>query len=186
MILFYCWADHLRCPVDLDRVVYEWEQSMEEVNVFITPPPGVTAAQIQCTITASHVTLGLRGVPELYLNVRASSSCLCVSMNGGLKLRVCLCIIQHDLTSPVVVGESYWMLDQGELTINLQKMRTGLMWPSVFVGHEELDPMAQETTKQQMMRERFQQENPGFDFSNAQFNGAAPDPRTFMGGAKYS
>lgn len=86
----------------------------------------------------------------------------------------------------MVVGESYWMLDQGELTINLQKMRTGLMWPSVFVGHEELDPLAQETTKQQMMRERFQQENPGFDFSNAQFNGAAPDPRTFMGGAKYS
>lgn len=59
--------------MSLDRVVYEWEQSMEEVNVFITPPPGVTAAQIQCTITSSHVTLGLRGVPELYLNVCVSS-----------------------------------------------------------------------------------------------------------------
>lgn len=59
--------------VALDRVVYEWEQSMEEVNVFITPPPGVTAAQIHCTITTNHVSLGLRGVPELYLNVCASS-----------------------------------------------------------------------------------------------------------------
>ncbi|RLN93889.1 hypothetical protein BBJ28_00012938 [Nothophytophthora sp. Chile5] len=46
-----------------------------------------------------------------------------------------------------------------------------------------LDPMAQEATKRQMMLERFQEENPGFDFSNAEFNGAAPDPRTFMGGA---
>ncbi|RLN26812.1 hypothetical protein BBJ28_00004350 [Nothophytophthora sp. Chile5] len=51
---------------------------------------------------------------------------------------------------------------------------------------EELDPMAQEATKRQMMLERFQEENPGFDFSNAEFNGAAPDPRTFMGGVKYT
>ncbi|KAG1711559.1 hypothetical protein DVH05_008808 [Phytophthora capsici] len=52
------------------RVVYEWEQSMEEVNVFIKPPPGVTAQQIQCDITANHVTLGLRGVTDKFLNVR--------------------------------------------------------------------------------------------------------------------
>lgn len=51
---------------------------------------------------------------------------------------------------------------------------------------EQLDPLAQETTKQQMMLERFQEENPGFDFSGAEFNGAAPDPRTFMGGVKYA
>ncbi len=28
-------------------------------------------------------------------------------------------------------------------------------------------------------------QNPGFDFSNAQFNGSVPDPQTFMGGVKY-
>lgn len=49
----------------------------------------------------------------------------------------------------------------------------------------QLDPLAQEEARKQMMLERFQQENPGFDFSNAEFNGAAPDPRTFMGGVKY-
>ncbi|RLN61255.1 hypothetical protein BBJ29_001596 [Phytophthora kernoviae] len=138
--------------------IYEWEQSLEEVNIFIKPPPGVTAQQIQCDITVNHVTLGLHGVMDKFLN--------------------------HDLSSSVVVAESYWMLDSGELNINLQKMKKGFIWPSVFVGHGELDPMAQETTKQQMMLERFQEENPGFDFSNAEFNGAAPDPRTFMGGVK--
>lgn len=46
--------------------------------------------------------------------------------------------------------------------------------------------MAQEATKRQMMLERFQEENPGFDFSGAEFNGSAPDPRTFMGGVKYA
>lgn len=28
-------------------------------------------------------------------------------------------------------------------------------------------------------------QNPGFDFSNAQFNGSVPDPQSFMGGVKY-
>ena len=50
----------------------------------------------------------------------------------------------------------------------------------------QMDPMQEEATKQQMMLERFQEENPGFDFSNAEFNGAAPNPRTFMGGIKYT
>lgn len=27
-------------------------------------------------------------------------------------------------------------------------------------------------------------QNPGFDFSQAQFNGGCPDPRTFMGGIR--
>ncbi|POM61714.1 hypothetical protein PHPALM_29236 [Phytophthora palmivora] len=142
------------------RIIYEWEQSMEEVNVFIKPPPGITAQQIQCDITTNHVTLGLRGATDKFLN--------------------------HDLASSVVVAESYWMLDSGELNINLQKMKKGFIWPSVFIGHGELDPLQQEATKQQMMLERFQEENPGFDFSNAEFNGAAPDPRTFMGGVKYT
>ncbi|KAJ0390830.1 hypothetical protein P43SY_010006 [Pythium insidiosum] len=143
-----------------DRVIYEWEQSLEEVNVFIAPPPGVTANDIECQITATRVVLGLRGSKDKYLN--------------------------HDLSSPVVVAESYWMLDGGELNINLQKMKKGFMWPSVFVGHGELNPLEAEKTKQQMMLERFQEENPGFDFSQAEFNGSAPDPRTFMGGVKYT
>ncbi|KAF1787119.1 putative tubulin polyglutamylase TTLL9 [Phytophthora cactorum] len=136
------------------RVIYEWEQSMEEVNVFIKPPPGVTAQQIQCDITTNHVTLGR-----------------CATETRPRELRV--------------VVESYWMLDSGELNINLQKMKKGFIWPRLRwtwrVGSNQ-----QEATKQQMMLERFQEENPGFDFSNAEFNGAAPDPRTFMGGVKYT
>jgi hypothetical protein len=36
------------------------------------------------------------------------------------------------------------------------------------------------------MLERFAEENPGFDFSNAEFNGNVPEARNFMGGIKYS
>ncbi|GMF38788.1 unnamed protein product [Phytophthora fragariaefolia] len=64
-----------RIPVTgAGRIIYEWEQSMEEVNVYIKPPPGVTAQQIQCDIAANHVTLGLRGVTDKFLNVRAVGS----------------------------------------------------------------------------------------------------------------
>ena len=36
------------------------------------------------------------------------------------------------------------------------------------------------------MLERFQEENPGFDFSGASFNGQVPDPKNFMGGVGYN
>ncbi len=36
-----------------------------------------------------------------------------------------------------------------------------------------------------MLLERFGEEHPGFDFSQAALNGTVPDPRTFMGGVSY-
>ena len=36
------------------------------------------------------------------------------------------------------------------------------------------------------MLERFGEENPGFDFRGAEFNGNVPDARNFMGGVKYN
>ena len=46
----------------------------------------------------------------------------------------------------------------------------------------QLDPLSVGEEQKAMMLERFQSEHPGFDFSGADFSGAAPDPRTFMGG----
>ncbi len=59
-----------------DQVIYEWEQSLEELNVYIRPPPGITASMILCEIAANHVTLGLRGSNDKFLNVRT----LCQSL----------------------------------------------------------------------------------------------------------
>lgn len=47
-----------------------------------------------------------------------------------------------------------------------------------------MDALTSEEVKKRLMLERFQEENPGFDFSNATFNGAVPDPQSFMGGVK--
>jgi len=49
-----------------------------------------------------------------------------------------------------------------------------------------LDPAIGQEEQQRLLLERFQEENPGFDFSGATFNGQAPDPSIFMGGVKYT
>ncbi len=43
-----------RIPFKYDgRVVYEWEQSMEEVLIYVTPPQGVTSAMIDVKVRAT-------------------------------------------------------------------------------------------------------------------------------------
>jgi len=49
----------------------------------------------------------------------------------------------------------------------------------------QVDPYTQSELQKSLMLERFQAENPGFDFSGADFNGQVPDPKTFMGGVGY-
>jgi hypothetical protein len=48
-----------------------------------------------------------------------------------------------------------------------------------------VDEYQKQDIQKSLLLERFQQENPGFDFRDAEFNGSVPDPRTFMGGVNY-
>ena len=57
--------------------------------------------------------------------------------------------------------------DEGEIEINLQKVKKGETWNSALAGHESLDPFTKGEVQKKMMLERFQEENPGFDFSGA-------------------
>ena len=56
------------------QTIYEWYQTLEEVHVFIQPPPGVTAKMIDCKITASRLTLGIKGNPP-FIDVRRAVAC---------------------------------------------------------------------------------------------------------------
>lgn len=141
------------------QTIYEWEQTLEDVTLYIQPPKGVKAAMIQCTITPTHLTLGLKGAPHPF--------------------------IDEDTAGSVKAAESFWTMEDGELHIQLTKMKKGEVWASALAGRGQLDPITTEDVKKKLMLERFQEENPGFDFSNAEFNGAVPDPQSFMGGVKY-
>mmetsp|Transcript_21855 Transcript_21855/g.33366 ORF Transcript_21855/g.33366 Transcript_21855/m.33366 type:complete len:196 (+) Transcript_21855:65-652(+) len=143
------------------RKIYEWEQSLEEVNIYVPAPKNVPASQIICKITSSHLQLGIQGNDAWYLD----------EPTGG----------------KVKTSESSWYMDDGEIHIILSKAFRAETWEQALQGIEPtVNPAVKQEIQQQMMLERFQEENPGFDFRDAKFNGAAPDPRTFMGGVKYS
>ena len=142
------------------RVVYEWEQNLEEVNIYIVPPTGIPRNMLEVTIEHKHLRVGLKGNPPF---------------------------IDEDTGGPIKVKESTWILDEGEININLQKMYKAEQWNCALVGKggEKVDPFTQEEIKKKLMLERFQEENPTFDFSNAEFNGAVPSARSFMGGISH-
>lgn len=141
------------------QTVYEWEQTLEEVRIYLEVPPGVRASNLAIVIRPSHLTIGIKGNPP-YLD--------------------------HDLGGMIIDEESTWTLDGQQLEITLQKMRKAETWPAAFKGHSQLNPVEAEEVKKKLTLERFQQEHPGFDFSGAEFSGMAPDPREFMGGVKYN
>ncbi|KAK4764495.1 hypothetical protein SAY87_013933 [Trapa incisa] len=137
--------------------VFEWDQTLEEVNIYIELPPNVHPKQFYCKIQSKHVEVGIKGNPP-YLN--------------------------HDLSCPVKTDSSFWTLEDAIMHIFLQKRDIGQTWSSPIQGQGHLDPYTSDLEQKRLMLQRFQEENPGFDFSQAQFNGGCPDPRTFMGGIR--
>lgn len=48
--------------------MFEWDQTLEEVNIYINLPPNVNSKQFYCKIQSRHVEVGIKGNPP-YLNV---------------------------------------------------------------------------------------------------------------------
>jgi hypothetical protein len=51
------------------RTIYEWDQSLAEVNMYVEVPPGVRARDMFCEIAQRHIKFGLKGNPP-FLDVR--------------------------------------------------------------------------------------------------------------------
>lgn len=155
--------------------VYQWEQTLDDVTIYVTAPPHVTkGSQVSVQIQATHLKLGLVGGSQWFLD--------------------------ESTFGTVDVSESTWSLEDEEgsssssrgetkiITIYLTKAHRGELWDAALKGNMtvQLDPLAKEDAKKKLMLERFQEEHPGFDFRDAEFNGGVPDARSFMGGVKYS
>lgn len=141
------------------RVIYEWDQSIDEINIYIVPPEGITKHMLDIRILPTRVTVGLKNTKPF---------------------------IDEELGGVVIPAESTWILDT-EIQIILQKMRKAETWECALRGHDnaKIDPFSKEEERKKLMLERFQEEHPGFDFSDAEFNGQVPDAREFLGGIKY-
>jgi hypothetical protein len=155
--------------------VYEWEQSLQEVILYVPAPAFLLREpkRIVCTITSNHLQLGqLDQIVSEYQNTKSY-------------------FIDKDTWQTVNVKESTWCIEENKyIVIYLQKANKGIVWEAALKGLDTefktpcamLNPTQLQEVQQQLMLERFQEENPGMDFRDAKFNGSAPDPRTFMGG----
>jgi len=189
------------------RTIYEFEQNLDEMTIYILPPPYVTKGnQINCIISANHFKLGLVG--------HSTTS------DGNDKQTQWF--LNEATYGTVDVDESTWTLedydgdDDGKnknksrvarrkiIVVTLIKANRGTVWEAALKGNPNgaarggkagtihtktaattMDPVSKEQIKKDLMLQRFQEENPGFDFSGADFNGSVPDARKFMGGIKY-
>jgi hypothetical protein len=109
------------------REVYRWHQTLGEVVIATTVPPGVRGKMIDCTVTATHLRLGLKGNRPF---------------------------IDEALGGTVVTGDTVWTVEDGTLTLNLTKARKGETWAAALRGHGELDPVAASEVQRHMLLER--------------------------------
>lgn len=157
-----------------DQVIYEWEQNLTEVILYLQPPQwAIPRHQVQLKKTLQPG----QQLPSLFVKVERDSIEIGITPNPPF--------LAEELGGPVVKAESFWMIEDDELVLNLQKMRKGETWTSACRRHGEIDAFTKTEVQKQIMLERFQEEHPGFDFSNADFNGMVPDARNFMGGVSY-
>lgn len=160
------------------NTVYQFEQSLDDVTLYVFPPPYIVKGnQIKCVISANHFKLGLVGhgqgqQQQWFLNEATFGT--------------------------VDVDESTWTLEDDEHNTNrkvivvvLTKANRGKIWEAALKGNPgvvssaTMDAFSIEQVKKDLMIQRFGEENPGFDFSGADFNGNVPNARDFMGGVNY-
>lgn len=55
------------------RLIYEWDQTLTEVNMYIPVPPDMKAKEILCDISRQHLSFGRKGNPP-FLDVSTESS----------------------------------------------------------------------------------------------------------------
>ena len=140
------------------RVIYEWDQTLDEINFYTAAPPGISAKEIVCKIQPTKLTLGAAAAARPF--------------------------IDEELYGKANVSESLWTLEDGVIHVTVSKAKPGEVWLAFLKSHAPANPgdkaMLEQTIRKELMLERFQRENAGFDFSGATFNGTAPDPNNFL------
>ena len=162
-------------------VPYTWDQSLEEVDVYIPAP------------SADKVTK--KTVPLFRVQ------------HGKLQMRVIMgpgitAVFDVALGGHADGSECFWTTDDDGATLHIVigKAIKGEPWTTVFLDAVSTQPQAASSTdaqmgqipvsdleraRREMLLQRFQEEHPGFDFTDAQVSGTAPDdPMHFMTGPR--
>ena len=136
-------------------VVVAWDQTFNEVNLYVPTSAAVPTKRVQ---------------------VRIASDAATVVVASGVGKEVLLDALKF--YARVVSDESVWTRDTetGEVHCQFAKVKRGEPWKSCFLTTEDKgedeDEGEEEEDRMRMMRERLTRENPGFDFTEATFEGS--------------
>ncbi|XP_073476934.1 nudC domain-containing protein 2 [Aquarana catesbeiana] len=123
-----------------------WYQTMEEVFIEVQVPAGTQSRDVRCRL----------GIRDLTLAVRDKQ------------------ILEGRLYDSTKSDESTWTLEDKKLiriVLTKSNRDAGNCWPSLLEGEYSADPWLQDQMQKKLTLERFQRENPGFDFSGAEISG---------------
>lgn len=126
-----------------------WYQGMEDVTAQVTVPANTRGRDVTVKIGANKL------------------SCI-VHKNS---------VFSGDLFRSVVVDESTWTIEDedGKKIIRIFLVKSDKTpkscWSSLLKDQYPADPVVFDTMQKKMLQERYQTENPGFDFSGAEVTG---------------
>lgn len=117
------------CYTHENRTIYEWDQTLAEVNIYIEVPSGVRAKQLFVEVKQSHIKIGITPNPP-YLDVRQpfmplmcalrpaifTQKSVSIHLSGLLSIALSIALgfvhLQKDLTEGIKTDESFWTLGE--------------------------------------------------------------------------
>lgn len=134
-----------------------WYQTVEEIVVNVNVEEGTRGRDIRVNIKPNHITCTVKG--EI--------------------------LFAETLFRGVVVDESTWSVEDKKFLriflIKSSKKKEDACWSSLFEGGEyTVDPFTKDQMQKKLTLERFQIENPGFDFSSADISGNYEDGGPYL------
>jgi hypothetical protein len=91
---------------------YTWTQTLSEVDVRVPLPAGTTAKTLDVNFTNTKLKVGLKGQPAI--------------CEGAFHKRI-------------IVDDSFWTIEDGELVFNIQKDDKMNWWKCVLLGDPEIN-----------------------------------------------
>lgn len=92
--------------------VFEWDQTLDEVNIYIDLPPKVPKNLFHAKIQSQHLEVGIKGNPP-YLNVCIDEIWFLIFLFWW-SLKIIYWIVdlidQHDLAAAVKTDSSFWTI----------------------------------------------------------------------------
>eukprot|EP00112_Aurelia_sp_Birch-Aquarium-sp1_P015299 Seg338.3 transcript_id=Seg338.3/GoldUCD/mRNA.D3Y31 product="NudC domain-containing protein 2" protein_id=Seg338.3/GoldUCD/D3Y31 len=123
-----------------------WGQTIEDVQIFVDVAKGTSPKEIKCKIGSKTLSIIVKGKT----------------------------VLEGNLYGTVVADECLWTLeDRKELRVTLVKVNRDASncWKALLDNQYPVDPWTLNEMEKKLVLERFQNENPGFDFSKSDISG---------------